>query len=272
MEWLEEIWNNFVAWSSTQGIKAVIAIIVLFICFKTINIVSSKIRKKLLQKKVDKTAVSVVYFFLRKGLKIVLFIVFLAYIGIDTSSVGTIIASIGVTIGLALQGSLSNLAGGIILLITRPFKIDDFIEAQGLKGTVEEISVFYTYLVTPDNKAISIPNGSLMNSPIINYSKKDLRRLDIDFSISYSSDYNKACELIKKAMEKTGLVLDNPASFIRMSSHADSAIIITTRMWVKNGDYWTVNFQMLEDVKKLFDENNIEIPFNQLDVNIRKDI
>lgn len=268
MEWLETLWNNFVEWSTTKGIKLVLALIVLFILFKIVNLSSKKIRNKLLKKKVDKTVVSVVYFFLRKGVKIILFLVFLAYVGVDTSSVGTIIASIGVTLGLALQGSLSNLAGGILLLVTHPFKIDDFIEANGMAGTVEEISVFYTYLVTPDNKVVSIPNGQLMNTPIINYSKKETRRVDVAFSISYEADYEKAKSLIEKAMGNTNLVLNEPKPFIRMTKHADSAVEITAKLWVKKEDYWTVYFQMLEDVKKYFDENKVEIPYNQLDVNI----
>lgn len=264
-----EILNQIISWLSTEGVKLVIGVIILFILFKIINLVSNRIRKKMIKKNKDKTITNVIYQILRKGLKILAILVFLGYVGIDTAGIGTIIASIGVGVGLALQGSLSNLAGGIVILIMRPFKIDDYIEAQGEGGTVENIGIFYTTLVTPDNKIVMIPNGTLANGTMTNYSTKELRRVDFNFSISYDADVEKAKRVIWDVIINTKNVLDEPSPFVRLKTYGVSSVDITTRVWVKNSDYWTVYFDMMESIKEEFAKANIEIPYNQLDVHIK---
>ena len=151
----------------------------------------------------------------------------------------------------------------------RPFKIGDYIAAQGESGTVEEISIFYTYLITPDNKVVMIPNGTLANGSIVNYSAKDLRRVDFEFSISYDEDFEKAKKVIHEVIENTQGVLLDPQPFVRVISHGESTINIVTRVWTENANYWNVYFDMMESIKKSFDSSNIEIPYNQLDVHIK---
>lgn len=264
-----EILNQVLSWLSTEGVKLVIGLFVLFILFKIINVISNKFKKRMEKKNKDKTITSVIYQILRKGLKILAILVFLGYVGIDTAGIGTVIASLGVGIGLALQGSLSNFAGGIVILILRPFKIDDYIEAQGEGGTVENIGIFYTTLVTPDNKIVMIPNGTLANGTMTNYSAKELRRVDFNFSISYDADVEKAKRVIWDVIINTKNVLDEPSPFVRLKEYGSSAVDITTRVWVKNADYWTVYFDMMESIKEEFAKANIEIPYNQLDVHVK---
>ena len=152
----------------------------------------------------------------------------------------------------------------------RPFKIGDYVEAQGEGGTVEDIKLFYTYLVTPDNKVAMIPNGVLANGNIVNYSAKELRRVDFEFAIAYAEDHERAKKAILEVIESNSLILTEPAlPFVRVVNHGDSAIGIATRVWVKSENYWTVYFDMMEAIKAKFDAENIEIPFNQLDVNIK---
>ena len=207
------------------------------------------------------------------GLKIVIVVCVVGYLGIDTSGITALITSLGVCAGLAVNGALANLAGGVLILFTRPFKVDDYIEVagEGISGTVEDIQIVCTKLRTPDNKVIYIPNGSMSNSNIINYSEKDTRRVDFTFSISYENDFAKARAIVKAICESHSLVLDDPAVVVRMSEHGQSGINITARAWVKNADYWTVRFDILEAVKDAFDKNGITIPYNQIDVHVKND-
>lgn len=266
-----ELLNSIVTWLTTEGVKLVIGLVILFIGFKVANFISNKVRKRMEKKNADKTITRVVFKLIRWVIKVFIFLVFLGYVGIDTAGIGTAIASCGVAVGLALQGSLGNLAGGIIILIMRPFKIGDYIEAQGEGGTVEDIKLFYTYLVTPDNKVAMVPNGVLANGNIVNYSAKELRRVDFEFAIAYAEDHERAKRAILEVIESNSLILTEPAlPFVRVVNHGDSAIGIATRVWVKSENYWTVYFDMMEAIKAKFDAENIEIPFNQLDVNIKE--
>lgn len=260
--------DTVVHWITTTGIKIVVGLIVLFIVFKFINMICRRIERNLNKKNADKTISKVLVSILRKTIKILVFIVFLGFIGIETASIGAAITSCGVALGLALQGGLSNFAGGIIILIMRPFRIDDYIEAQGVSGTVTDIKIFYTILTTPDNKVIMVPNGSLANGNITNYSMKDTRRVDLKFSIAYESDYYRAKEIVSKLVLSHKLVLKNPEPFVRMTEHGESSINISCRAWVNSSDYWTVYFDLLEQVKQEFDNNNISIPYPQVDVHI----
>ncbi|MBQ7333395.1 MAG: mechanosensitive ion channel, partial [Clostridia bacterium] len=180
-------------------------------------------------------------------------------------------ASLGVCAGLAVNGALSNLAGGVLIILTRPFRVDDYIEAQGHSGTVEDIHITCTKLRTTDNKVVYLPNGSLSSGSIVNYSEKDTRRVDFTFSIGYSDDFEKAKGIIMGILESHELTLKDPAPMVRVSGHGESSIDITARAWVMSADYWTVNFDVLEAVKTAFDKEGIEIPFNQLDVHVKKD-
>jgi len=263
-----EIWNNVVTWCKTEGIRFLIAFLVLIVLLIIIKIIAKAIRRGLRKNPKTENFANAIYSAVKTVLNLLVIIIFLGYIGIDMAGISSIIASVSVAIGLAVQGSLSNIAGWIIILVNRPFKLGDFITAQGESGTVEEISLFYTHLKTPDNKVIFIPNGALSNGVITNVSIKESRRLEEVFSISYDDSPEKAISVIKSVLAKEKLILENPEPFVKVSKYADSSIDITVRVWVKSSDYWTVHWDLLQDVKTAFDVNNISVPYNQYDVNI----
>lgn len=224
-------------------------------------------KKKLIKKGVDKLVVSVFFLLLIWCIRILLIIAYAGIVGIDTAGFAAIISSAGLALGLALQGSLSNLAGGIILALTRPFQLGDFIDVNGeVSGTIEDIKLFYSILVTPDNKVITVPNGKLANDIIINYSKKDLRRVDLNFCVSFEDDINFAISLIKKVIEENNLILKNPTSFIGEAGQTNYCMNISVKVWVKNNDYWTVYYQMIKDVHHTFELNKIKMPVQQIEL------
>ena len=263
---LETLWN----WTKTTGVKILIAIVVLIVSFFIIKVVTNRIKKRMQKnKKVDKTISKTL---LRCGnilAKILVIVALVSYLGIDTSGVTALITSLGVCVGLAVNGALSNLAGGFLILITRPFKIDDFIEAEGYSGTVIDIRITDTKIRTPDNKIVYLPNGKLSAAEIVNYSEEATRRVDITFGISYDNDFEKAKSILMDLSNQHAKVLKDPAPSVRISEQGDSSINLTLKVWVLNGDYWDVKFDLLEAAKKAFDENHIEIPYNQLDVHIK---
>lgn len=265
---LEEILTNVINWISTSGVKLLIGVVVLLLSFWVINFITKRIKIRMTKKHRDATITNVVFKVSRIVLKAAVFFLFLGYVGIDTAGVGSIIASCAVAVGLALQGSLSNIAGWCIIIFMRPFKLDDYINCQGVDGTVEDIRLFYTYLRTPDNKVIMVPNGALANGNITNYSIKETRRLDTVYQISYADDVNKAIKVIHEVLAKHSEILLDPAPFVRMSQCDSSSINITSRVWVKQADYWNVHFDLIQEVKEAFDANNITVPYNQLDVHI----
>jgi small conductance mechanosensitive channel len=276
MDWTEVInnlVNTVVGWVSTTGIKIVVSLLILLIAFRTITVVTRRIEKRLWEKHadIDKTLTNTLFYILRLALKFIVVACLIGYLGIDTSAIASLIASLGVCVGLAVNGALSNLAGGVLIVITRPFRIDDYIEAQGYSGTVEEIRITQTKLRTPDNKTVYIPNGPLSSGAVINYSMRDTRRVDFTFSIGYADDFERAKAIITEIADGHELVLKDPAPFVRVGAHGQSSIDIVCRVWVKSADYWTVNFDMLESVKAEFDKQGIEIPFNQLDVHVKND-
>ena len=260
--------NTLLHWAMNTGLRVIAALILLFISFRLINLLARRIERKAGTKGHDKTMVTTLSYIGKLILKCAIAVCLVSFVGIDTSGLTALITSIGVCFGLAVNGALSNFAGGVMLLITRPFRIDDYIEAQGYAGTVEEIHITTTRLRTPDNKVVYVPNGALSTGSVVNYSEKPTRRVDFTFSIAYSADFDRARGLIRTICEGHELVLADPAPMIRMSEHAASSINITARVWVKSADYWTVHFDILEAVKRSFDENGIEIPFNQLDVHV----
>lgn len=190
-------------------------------------------------------------------------------IGIPSASIIAMLGSAGLAIGLALQGSLSNVAGGILILITRPFVVNDYIVLNGVEGTVHNIGLTYTTLKTGDNKKITIPNGTVSNTTIVNVTSQDKRRVDVQVGIGYSSSMKQAKEIIQKIFENHPLVLQEEGITVFVGSLADSAVMIGGRAWTKTGDYWTVMWEVTEKIKEEFDAAGIEIPFNQVDVNVR---
>ena len=194
-------------------------------------------------------------------LKILLFITVIAKLGVETASFAAILAAVSLALGLALQGSLANFAGGVLIMIFKPIKIGDFIEAQGASGTIKEIEIFTTKLNTADNKEIIIPNGALSNGNITNYSTEDTRRVDFTFGVGYDSDIKKTKEVLFNVLNSHPLILKEPATAVNLSELADSSLNFFTRGWVKKEDYWTVKFDILEQTKEALDTAGIEIPY-----------
>ena len=267
----ETVVSTVISWCMNTGIKVLIALILLLISFRLITVIARRIEQKGNKDKFDKTVMKTLAYLFSIGMRVVVLICLIGYVGIDTSGLTALVASFGVCIGLAVNGALSNIAGGVLIIVTRPFRVDDFIEAQGVSGTVEDIHMVCTKVRTPDNKVVYLPNGALANGNITNYSEKDTRRVDFVFSVGYGSDFEAAKQIVLDIMNAHELVLKDPAPMARVSEHGASSIDITARAWSKNGDYWTVKFDILEAVKKAFDEKGIEIPFNQLDVHVKND-
>lgn len=256
-------------WCTTTGIRLIIGLILLFVIFKITNALTKKLYKHLQKKQADETLSRVGTQSIRIVIKLIALICFIGYIGIETASITALIASAGVSLGLALQGSLSNFAGGIIIITMRPFRIGDKITTNGETGTVEDIHMFYTVLVTADNKVVHVPNGSLANNVIVNTSTKESRRVEVVMSIAYDADLNKATEVIQQVCKQNSLIFTDPEPFVGIREYASSSVDLNIRVWCKNCDYWTINNYLLVEIKKAFDENQIEIPFNQLEVAIK---
>lgn len=264
------LWNTVLNWMLNTGVKLVIAVVLMIVTFKLVNVFTKRLYKRLQKKQVDETIARVSTQVLRIGLKILILVCLVGYVGIETASISAVIASIGVGISLAVQGTLSNFAGGVIIIVMRPFKIGDYILSDEYEGTVEDIKLFYTHLVTPDNKAVMIPNGTLANNAIVNYSAKDTRRLDVKVPIAYDADLDRAKSVIGELCEQNELVMKEPAPYIVVSEMSDSAIVVMTRVWCNRADYWTLYFGLLDAVKRALDENGIEIPYNKLDVTLKQ--
>jgi small conductance mechanosensitive channel len=203
-------------------------------------------------------------------LRALLFISVLGMVGIEMTSFIAILGAAGLAVGLALSGTLQNFAGGVMILLFKPFKVGDVIEAQGYIGAVKEIQIFNTYLKTGDNKIIIIPNGGLANSSMTNYSAEETRRLEWTFGISYGENVEKARKVIKKIAEADSRILKDPEPFVAVGALADSSVNLVTRVWVASADYWGVNFDMNEKVYDEFNKEGISFPFPQLDVHMIK--
>lgn len=266
---LQNFLNKIVEWCTTFGGKLIVALLVLIIGSILIKIVMKIFRKKKIGKHADPTVHRFLLNFISIGLYVLLVVTVIAIMGVPMASVVAVIASAGVAVGLALQGSLSNLAGGIMILIFRPFKLDDFIDAGGFSGTVADIGIFYTTLTTGDKKSITIPNGTLMNDKVINYSVHDTRRVDFTFSVAYGSDVEKVKAILLEEAGKHALAKQDPAPFCRLSKQNANALDFVLRVWVDSDDYWTVNFDLLEAINNRLVEEGIEIPFTQLDVHVK---
>ena len=269
IDW-QALLDTIMGWCMSTGIKLLIGIFLLIICFKIINGITKRIYKKLKAKNVDETILRVCTQTIKLIFKGIVLLCFVGYVGIETASITALITSCGVALGLALQGALSNVAGGIIIILMRPFRIGDFIITNGESGTVEDIHMFYTTLVTPDNRVVQVPNGNLANNVIVNNSIKEKRRVDVVMSIAYDADFEKAKQLILDVCNLNDLIDKTPEPFVAVGAYAASSVDLNIRVWTNNANYWTVHRYLMHEVKKSFDANGIEIPFNQLDVTIKQ--
>lgn len=267
---MEKVLEKLIESGSNLLIKLLVSLIVLVIGFRLISLLEKSLKKEHKLKALDESAKGFVISFTVISLKILLFVIVLSIIGVPMASLVTIIGSGAVAIGLALQGGLSNIAGGLMILIFKPFKVGDYISVNSLEGTVKSITMFYTTITTIDNKIIQLPNGNLSNSNIINYSYNNKRRVDIDVSVSYNTDIDKVKKVLNSIIDKHELILEDEDKVVRLKTHADSALVFTLRVWTKTENYWNVYFDLMESIKKEFDKNKIEIPYKQVDVHIDK--
>ena len=252
------------------GIKLLAGLVVLIIGCKIINLLVKFLRKEHKHSKLDASVKGFLVSFVNVALKVLLFVTVLGIIGIPMTSLITILGSAAVAIGLALQGGLSNLAGGLLLLIFKPFKIGDYIETMGHEGIVKSISLFYTTINTIDNRVVQIPNGGLSNSSITNYSALKTRMINQVISVSYNSDIEKVKKVINDVIQKLDLVLKDEPIMIRVKTHNTSSLDFVVRFWTETPNYWSVYFDFMEQVKIAFDKNKISIPYQQMDVHITK--
>ncbi len=264
------MWNLSVIFSMLYGYlsKLVLAAIALYIGLRIVKWVEKKIVEGMEKKDVELSIRSFVASLAGYGLKILLFLAIAGMLGFNLTTFAAVLAGASLAVGLALQGSLSNFAGGVLILLLKPFRVGDFIDATGYMGTVEDIHIFYTRLVTPDNTTVIIPNGDLSNASLKNFSMKEKRRLEMKFGVGYEDDIKKVQSVLTDIVLSHPLVLKDIEPFVRLSEHGDSAIIFTVRIWTQASDYWAVYFDIMETVKLRFDEENISFPFPQMDVHL----
>jgi small conductance mechanosensitive channel len=252
----------------SYGPKLLLAIVVLLIGLWLIKVLVKFIRKAMEAGGTDASLQKFLLSLISILLKALLLISVASMIGIATTSFVAILGAAGLAIGMALSGNLSNFAGGVLILFLKPFKVGDFINAQGHAGVVHEIQVFHTILKTPDNKTIIIPNGALSNGSIINFSTESQRRVDLTFGVSYQDDIKKAREVLQQAVNSDPKVLKSPAPEILVSQLGNNAVNFEARAWCKTDDYWDVYFKMHENVKLAFDKAGVSIPFAQQDIHV----
>lgn len=247
--------------------KSILLAIVIYIVGKfIINLINRLVRQMLERRNVDATIQSFLKSFVSILLNVLLIITVVSALGVNTTSFAALLASFGVAAGMALSGNLQNLAGGLIILLFKPFKVGDVIEAQGVLGSVKEIQIIHTILQTPDNKEIFLPNGSLSSGSIINYSKMDTRRVDLTVSVEYGTDVENVLNALKNIANADSRVLKTPEPFIALSGLADSSVNFTFRVWVNGADYWPVFFEMNKQVYEEFNRQGIKFPFPQLQI------
>ena len=266
-----EMVNEFIAKTLNSCIDLggrILAALIIFIIGKLIvNWINRLFAKMLEKRKVDASIQSFLKSIVNITLLVLLFLAVIGKLGIELTSFAALLASAGVAIGMALSGNLSNFAGGVIILVFRPYKVGDYIEAStGASGTVTDIQIFHTVLTTPDNRIVFAPNGAMSGAVVTNYSRKDTRRVDFSFGVEYGTDFELAKSTIMEVISKDSRILKDPAPFIELGALAESSVNITVRVWVNAADYWGVNFDMNKNVYATFNEKGISFPFPQLTV------
>lgn len=265
---METIGPKIMELGSLYGLKIIAAIVILIVGRWAAGLIKRMIGKTMISKGVDitlqKFVTSLIYF----GLLAFVVIAALGQLGIQTASLIAILGAAGLAVGLALQGSLSNFAAGVLMLVFRPFKVGDIIEAAGVTGSVEEIQIFTTQLKTPDNKTVIIPNSKVTGDNIVNWTTKGTRRVDMVMGIGYDDDIDKARSIMAEILSQDERILKEPEPTIAVSELADSSVNFVVRPWVKVEDYWGVHFNVTEKVKKRFDQEGISIPYPQQDVHM----
>jgi len=255
VQWFMEILPNLIS-----------ATVILFAGWWIVKFINRLVHKFFQKKDYDLALESFLQSFINIALKLLLFVLVITQLGVKSSSLVALVGAAGLAVGLALQGSLSNFAGGILILVFKPFKVGDFISAQGVDGTVKEITIFTTKLNTFGNQLAILPNGQLSNNNIINYNAEETRRDKIDIGIGYGSNIKKAKEILLDICTSREGIMKDPAPVVFVGELADSSVNLTLRFWAKNEDFWAAHFFVMEEIKARFDKEGIEIPFPQIDV------
>ncbi|HEY9018530.1 mechanosensitive ion channel family protein [Thiomicrospira sp.] len=266
---LVEVMNNYlIPW----GLNIAIALLIFFVGRIVISVIHKLLGKVLTRFQVKLILVEFIQQVARSLLFVLLIIAVLSQLGFDTTSLVAVLAAGSLAVGLALKDSLQNFAAGVMLIILQPFKEEDFVEVAGHMGMVEKVMLFSTLLRTTDNREITIPNGQIYAEPLVNYSARDTRRLDLIFGIDYNSDLRKAKQILQDIVAADERVLKEPESLVVVSELADSSVNFTVRAWVSADNYWPLKFDLLERVKLAFDEQGIEIPFPQMALHFQQDV
>ncbi|MEL7185074.1 MAG: mechanosensitive ion channel domain-containing protein [Pseudomonadota bacterium] len=267
-------WNQIIEFLKTEGVELginiAIAIAIFYIGKLAVSLVVRGLRKVMRRQEIDKTLETFIANLVRAVLMIVVIIAAIGQVGIQTTSFIAIFGAAGLAVGLALQGSLSNFAAGVLIVLFRPYRVGDFVEAAGISGSVEQVQILTTVLKTADNKQIIVPNSQIMGSIITNYSANDTRRVDMVVGVGYDDDLDKTRATLEELIAADDRILDEPAPTIAVSELGDSSVNFVVRPWVKTPDYWGVKFDLTEAIKKRFDKEGISFPYPQQDVHIHK--
>lgn len=262
----EGLLSSLMSQGATLGWTLIKAFLVFIVGRLLINLVNKLIKRVLLKRDIEPSVKTFVGSLVNVVLTILLIISVVGALGVQTTSFAALLASAGVAVGMALSGNLANFAGGLIILLFKPYKVGDYIEAQGMGGTIKEIQIFHTILTTPDNKVVYIPNGSLSSGAVTNFSRQTTRRVDWTFGVDYGEDYDKVRQVIETILSRDSRILTEPAPFIALHALAASSVNVVVRVWVENANYWDVYFGINQAVYETFNAEGINFPFPQLTV------
>lgn len=266
-EWLPKLVDNYLV---PLGLKLLVAFLILIVGRWLVKLLKNGLNRIMERRNTDASLRSFLGSLISVLLNFILIIIIISVLGINTSSLVALLASAGLAVGMALSGTLQNFAGGVIIMLFRPFKVGDYISAQGQEGVVKEIQIFNTIIQTLDNKVVTIPNGILSTGIMTNFAKEETRRVDWSFSISYGDDYDKAKTVLKRLCDEDERILKQPDVFVEIGKLNESSVDITVRAWVKTADYWGVFFSMNEKVYKTFPAEGLHLPFPQMDVHVKQ--
>lgn len=268
---VEQLLDKFINWGIECGKDIIGAVIIYVVGRILIKLISRLVSGLLEKRKFEISVQTFVKSLLNILLNLILAFAIFARLGVETTSFAALLASAGVAIGMALSGNLSNFAGGLIILVFKPFKVGDYIDGPGASGTVKEIQIFHTILSTTDNRIIYVPNGNMSSNVVVNYSKQEIRRAEWMFGVEYGEDFEHVKEVLKRIIAADSRILADPAPFIGLGALADSSVNITLRVWTKTADYWDVYFDMNKNVYATFNKEGIGFPFPQLTVHQAQD-
>ena len=263
---VSQLVSQLIDLSVQAGKSILVAILILVVGRFIVKLINKLVGQMLDRRKVDPTIASFTKSFVNVLLMVLLIITVVSALGVNTTSFAALLASAGVAVGMALSGNLQNLAGGLLLLFFKPYKVGDYISAQGVEGVVKAIQIFHTVLTTVDNKEIFVPNGALSSGTVVNFSRNDLRRVDQVVTVEYGTDVNAVREAVMDIANADSRILKDPAPFVELGALADSSVNFTIRLWVKTADYWGVWFDMNRKVYEEFNKRGIGFPFPQIQV------